>query len=263
MFFIASKLLWILVAPINIALIGGLLGMVLLGRYPRLGRALGTLSLSFLLIVGVAPVGMALLRPLEARFPSPPANAAAPFGIIVLGGAMDDDVGAARGQVILTDGGSRLTEGALLAKRFPLAKLVYTGGSPSILNPESEEAAQARGLFLGLGIPPERIEIETKSRNTDENARFTAAMLKPEKGQVWWLVTSAYHMPRSMGLFRKAGFDVVAYPTDFRSTGAARDFKPAHDSVDGLKLFNLATHEWVGLAAYYLSGKINEPFPAP
>ena len=263
MFFLASKILWILVSPVNLALLGALVGAWLARRRPFWGRALSTLGLGFLLVAGFLPLGMAMIRPLENRFPVPPSDAPAPYGIIILGGAIEDDVGAARGQVVLADGASRLTEAAMLARRFPKARIIYTGGSPSVLNPESDEANQARALLLGLGLEPERLAIEKLSRNTDENARFTADMVKPTPGQTWWLVTSAFHMPRSMGLFRKAGFDVVAYPVDYRSQNNLRDFKPIHDPVEGLKLFNLAIHEWVGLVAYRAAGKIDEGFPAP
>ena len=122
----------------------------------------------------------------------------------------------------------------------------------------SDEAEEARNLLVGLGVPRERIGIETRSRNTDENARFSAAILHPQPGQVWLVVTSAFHMPRSMGLFRKAGFDAVAYPVDFRTFGDGRDWRLQLFRLSGLSTFDLATHEWTGLLAYYLAGKIGD-----
>jgi uncharacterized SAM-binding protein YcdF (DUF218 family) len=87
--------------------------------------------------------------------------------------------------------------------------------------------------------------------------------VRPEPSQIWLLVTSAYHMPRSMGLFRKAGFNVVAYPVDYRSEGIFRDWRLSNEVWRGLRLFDVAAHEWVGLAAYYASGKIDALFPGP
>jgi uncharacterized SAM-binding protein YcdF (DUF218 family) len=182
---------------------------------------------------------------------------------VVLGGAIDERLGSAHGQVELGEGGSRVTEAAVLARRFPDTRLVYTGGSGWAGAEESNEASQARELFIELGIDASRIAIETRSRNTDENARFTAALVKPKRGEVWWLVTSAYHMPRAMGLFEKAGFDVRAYPVDFRGFGDARDFLPGHDPVREIRQFEVATHEWIGLAGYHLAGKIDAWFPGP
>jgi uncharacterized SAM-binding protein YcdF (DUF218 family) len=263
MFFVASKVLWILAAPVNLALLGALLGALFSGRFPRGGRALAVGCLGALMLVAILPIGVLMIRPLEARFPQPRADSPAPYGIIVLGGAIDDEMGVARGQVTLRDGASRLTEAALLARRFPAARIVYTGGSPSLGAPDSKEAAQARDLLVGLGVDSSRITIESRSRNTDENARFTAAIVKPAPDRVWWLVTSAYHMPRSMGLFEKAGFSVRAFPVDYRSFGDGRDYKLIHNPLDGLALFELAAHEWVGLVAYHVFGKIDSWFPGP
>ncbi len=263
MFFLVSKLLWIFVAPVNLALFGALVGVVAAPRFPRLGRALAVACVAALLLVGVAPLGALLLRPLEARFPPPPADLPAPYAIVTLGGAIDDEMSLAHGQVDLVDGASRLTETAILARRYPMARIVYTGGSASLTSTQSDEAEQAKRLLVDLGVDPVRIAIETKSRNTDENARFTAAMERPRPDQAWLLVTSAYHMPRAMGLFRKAGFAVRAFPVDYRTFGDARDLKPSHDPVASFKAFELAVHEWVGLIAYRAAGKIDAWFPGP
>ena len=257
MFFIASKILWILADPINLLLFGVGAGL-LLGR-----RRLAGLCLGALLVAGFSPLGGLLLRGLEDRFRLPGLDAPAPYGIVVLGGAIDELAGEARGEVVLRDGGSRLTEAAALAKRFPEARLVYTGASGGLADVNSREAEEAKRLLVVLGVAPERIWLETNSRNTDENARFTAALLGPDKAKRWWVVTSAYHMPRAMGLFRKAGFDATAYPVDFYTTDGKRDLLPLGKAADGLRLTEIALHEGTGLLAYWATGKIAEPFPAP
>ena len=126
----------------------------------------------------------------------------------------------ARGQTVFDEGGERVTEAVILAKRYPQARVVYTGGqlrrSPGA---SSTEALRARKLMSQMGIAPERVTIEDKSRNTDENARFTAAIVHPEPSQRWIIVTSAFHMPRAMGVFEKAGFHPIAYPVAFRTRG--------------------------------------------
>ena len=262
-FFYTSKLGWLLFAPLNLCLLLALAGLVALSWAPRAGRILALLAIAALMIMTFSPLGKLMLRPLEARFPVPSLETPAPYGIMVLGGAIDDELTIKHGKVDLLEGASRLTEAALLAKRFPDAKVFYTSGSAYANGGVSHEADEARDLLIGLGIDKERIGIETQSRNTDENARFSAAILKPRPGQVWWLVTSAYHMPRSMGLFRKAGFDVVAYPVDFRTYGDDRDYRAQLLRVNELSLFDLALHEWTGLTAYRLTGKIDTWFPAP
>jgi uncharacterized SAM-binding protein YcdF (DUF218 family) len=264
MFFVFSKVLWFFAAPMNILLLAALIGAVLsAGGAARLGRRMALLSIGALLLIGILPLGDWLIEPLEDRFPPAPADLAAPYGIIVLGGAIDPELGEARKQVILVDGATRLTEGVSLARRFPQARLVYTGGSNSLTPSDYSEAHDAGQLLTALGVDPARIELEKRSRNTDENARFTRDLVHPEPSQVWLLVTSAYHMPRSMELFRKAGFNVVAYPVDYHSHGGAADWRLNHETSHGLHLFDVALHEWIGLIAYRISGKMDSFFPAP
>jgi uncharacterized SAM-binding protein YcdF (DUF218 family) len=263
MFFVASKALWFLTAPVTLLMLGAFVGAWLLPGRAGFARAIALACSGALLLASLAPIGALLLEPLEDRFPQPAADMAAPYGIVVLGGAIDDEASAARGQTIFDDGAARLTEAAILARRFPQARLVYSGGSSSLWNSRSSEAREARKLLVALGVEAERIEIEERSRNTDENARFTAALVDPKPNQTWLLVTSAYHMPRAMGLFRKAGFAVVADPVDYRTLGGWRDWTLRADPVRSLGLLDLAIHEWIGLAAYRASGRIGEWFPAP
>ena len=261
MFFVVSKALWLLADPISLLLVCAFIGALIVRRAPRAGRALTLIGAGALLVVSVLPVGVLLLRPLEERFPPLPKDAAAPYGIIVLGGPISVSLSLAHGQTALEEGAARLTEAAILARRFPEAKIVYTGGGGRPTDPS--EAIEARNLLVALGVDASRIETETHSRNTVENARFTAALVKPRPEQTWWLVTSAWHMPRSMGLFEKAGFSVRADPVDYHSIGDDRDYLPNNESGRGLRLFELAVHEWIGLAAYHLSGKIDAWFPGP
>ena len=263
MFFVLSKVLWILTSPANLLLGLAACGLVAGLRGRRWGLRVASGSVLLLIAVGFSPVGALLLRPLEDRFPQPALAGDAPSGIIVLGGPIDQVVGAARGQVTVVDAATRLTAGVALARRFPDAKLVYTGGSNALIEDIGAEAEDARRLWIDLGVDPGRIAIEDRSRNTDENARFTRDVLKPLAGQTFLLVTSAYHMPRSVGLFRMAGIAVVPYPVDYRTTGTWRDLMPHGDAVMGIRQLNVATREWIGLLAYWLSARIAEPFPGP
>jgi uncharacterized SAM-binding protein YcdF (DUF218 family) len=165
---------------------------------------------------------------------------------------------------VFDEGGERITEAVILAKRFPDARIVYTGGTNSMLGGTSSEAVRARDLMAQLGVAPDRVTIEDKSRNTDENARFTAAIVHPEPWQRWVLVTSAFHMPRAMGVFEKAGFHPIAYPVSFYTLGTGfADFYPPFDPERNLRTFELAVHEWIGLAAYRATGRIDHLFPGP
>jgi uncharacterized SAM-binding protein YcdF (DUF218 family) len=261
MFFIASKALWFFTAPSALLILGALIGAAFSAR--RSGQLLALGCLAVLLVIGVAPAGALLIAPLENRFPAPPANLPPPYGVVVLGGAIDDDITRARGQTTFDEGAERLTEAAILARRYPSARIVYTGGSNSLTGRPSSEAEDARRLLVAMGVDSERITLETRSRNTDENARFTAALVHPESGQTWLIVTSAYHMPRAMGLFRKASFAAIADPVDYRTEGGRGDWRVNVGLPRGLALFDLAAHEWIGLLAYRLSGRIDAWFPGP
>ncbi len=264
MFFLASKLLWIVAAPTNLMVgVAGLgLLLVLLGR-TRSGLRLVLGAVLALVLFGVLPLGTLMLRPLEDRFPQASLEGVQPEGIVVLGGAIDQVIGAARGQVTISDAATRITAAAALARRFPDARLVYTGGSNALVSAIGGEAEDARRLWVTLGIDPGRITIEDQSRNTDENARFVRDLLRPSPGQTWILVTSAYHMPRSVGLFRTAGFPVVPFSVDYRTTGTWRDALPNLQLSVGLARLDFVTREWIGLVAYRLSGKIADVFPSP
>jgi len=261
MFFVASKALWFFAAPSALLILGALAGAAFSAR--RGGQLLALGCLAVLLVIGVAPAGALLIAPLENRFPEPPANLPPPYGVVVLGGAINDDISRARGQTTFDEGAERLTEAAVLARRFPSARIVYSGGSNSLLGRPSSEAEDARRLLVAMGVDSQRITLETRSRNTDENARFTAALVHPESDQTWLVVTSAYHMPRAMGLFRKAGFAAIADPVDYRTEGGRGDRRVNVSLPRGLALFDLAAHEWIGLLAYRLSGRIDAWFPGP
>ena len=266
MFFVVSKIFWTIASPINLLLFGALIGVVLCyGRRARFGRGLALAAILILLAAAILPLGRALIAPLEDRFPMPPSDLAAPAGIIVLGGAIDDVTSAARGQTIFDEGGERITEAVILAKRFPEARIVYTGGTASFVpGAKSTEALRARELMVQMGVPRGRITIEDKSRNTEENAWLTAAIVHPQPSQRWIVVTSAFHMPRAMGVFEKAGFHPIAYPVSFYTLGRwPGDLRLNYWPGRNLRIFELALHEWIGLAAYRASGRIDHLFPGP
>jgi uncharacterized SAM-binding protein YcdF (DUF218 family) len=264
MFFPLSKILGFFAIPSNLAISIGLLGLLLLPtRFARTGRALAFASLIVLAILGLSPVGNALMIPLEDRFPRWDATRGDPDGIIVLGGAISPDVSAARDEVALNEAAERLTVTAELARRYPAARIVFSGGSGALIYDEGAEAPLALRLLQDLGIPRARILLEDRSRNTVENAIFSKALIQPKPGERWLLVTSAHHLPRAIGVFRKMGFPVEAYPVDWRTRGAADALRPFATLGDGLRRSDTAVREWVGLAVYWLTGRSSALFPGP
>src|ERR1700740_1675166 len=207
--------------PANFLIGGGVLGAVLLAtRRAFLGRRLLVAAVVLLAICGFSPLGNWLLYPLEQRFPPWDAARGVPDGIIVLGGSIEPELSAAHGRAALTHAADRLIAAAALARRYPNARIVFSGGNANLVSDDTaKEADYALSLFESLGIPKERLTMERRSRNTQENAEFSKALVNPKDGERWLLVTSAYHMPRSVGLFRKAGFAVEPYPVDWRVGG--------------------------------------------
>jgi uncharacterized SAM-binding protein YcdF (DUF218 family) len=263
LFFALSKTLGVLLLPSNVLIGLGLIGLMLLfTRIAFHGRRLLAASLVLLAVCGWSPLGSLLLYPLEQRFPPWDATRGAPDGIVVLGGAIDPDLSAARGVPVFRGGYDRLFAAAALAHRYPQARIIYSGGSANLVDDAAREADIAATVFESLGIAKQRLSMERESRNTEENAGFSKALASPKPGERWLLVTSAYHMPRSVGLFRRAGFAVEPCPVDWHTSGENL-LTPFNLAGEGLQRTDLAIREWMGLAAYRISGKTSELLPGP
>ena len=203
-----------------------------------------------------------MLGPLENRFPAVAKIEGPVHGIIVLGGTISQQLTVDRGQPAMSDGAERLTEFVRLARRHPEAKLVFTGGSGMVFGQEMKEADTARLFLADIGLDIGRVTFESESRNTAENARFSYRLMKPGPQERWVLVTSATHMPRAMGVFRKEGWAPLAYPVDYHTL---KDYAwgPGLNLVGGLNALGNGMYEWLGLAIYRLLGRTDELFPGP
>lgn len=256
-FFVFSKLAGFLVgAETWIVVFQLLLLVAILLRWRRLALWLSALSAAFFLSFSIFPLGDLLLQPIEKAYPTnPPLDQV--DGIIVLGGGEDSSASAFWGQMQLNDGGERYTEALALARRFPEARLLFTGGHSALRDVKGaslSEADLAGQFFIAQGIAPERLILEGRSRNTAENARLSLALAKPAPGETWVLVTSAFHMPRAMRSFEAAGWrGVTPWPVDYRTGSFARG--TGWDLYKNLKVLDTAAHELVGLLAYRLTGK--------
>lgn len=264
MFFLLSKILGFIAFPSNaIAVLCGL-GLCLMAiRWRRTGAGLLTAGIAALLIFGYSPLSNVLLLTLSERFPAWHFDGHEPDGIIILGGSIQPPLSVARHDVEVDGAAERVIGGLELARRFPKARVVYSGGSGHLIDGSAREAPIAGALFERLGIAPDRIVLETESRTTAENARFSRQLIAPKPGERWLLVTSAYHMPRSIGVFRKAGFDVEAYPVDWRTRGWIDAWTPFDRLTTGLACADTAVHEWAGLLVYWLAGRSDALFPGP
>lgn len=226
-----------------------------------ISRGLIGLALLMLFLCGFTTFGYVLITPLEQRFERP-AEPADVDGIVVLGGGMDGEVNSVRGGFELNRSGDRFVEALRLAQRHPNARIVIAGG-PAALVQQEPEALAGKRFFEAFGIAPDRILMDDQSRNTEENAQFAKQLAGATGDQTWLLVTSAFHMPRAVGLFRKADFAVIPWPADYLASGAEGVRIKPDQSPENLAVSSIALREWTGLLGYYLTGRIEEVLPGP
>ncbi len=263
LFFWISKLGWKLCSPDSIlVLLSGVTLVLLWARAYKRATRLMTLLVVLILIIAVFPVGDVLLSPLEKRFPFPghlPDNV---DGIILLGGAERVHQSFLWQQVELNKSSERFFEFLRLVKRYPHARHVFTSGSGDIAFQTYKGAQVAQMLFKEQGLDTSKIIFESESRNTYENAVFTRRLIEPKPGENWVLITSAAHMPRSMGIFSKINWTVIPYPVD-HETRPGNLFQIQWNFSGNLVKLNEALMEWTGLIAYYDTGKTSHLFPRP
>ena len=263
MFFVLSKIAAIVLVPSNLLFIAGLLGLLLLTtRYRHVGQRLLIASFVLIVVVGLSPAGNLLIYVLEQRFPPWHAAGRTPDGIVVLGGAISPRLSRAYGIPQLNGSAERVTVIPSLARAYPNARILYSGGDASLLANEGREADLLHPLLDSFGIPRDRVVLEDRARNTYENAVFSKQLAQPKPGELWLLVTSAAHMPRAIGCFRRAGFPVEAHPVDWSMAPRAPAW-PSQSILGGLRALDFASHEWTGLLAYWLRGRTSEFFPSP
>lgn len=255
MFFYLSKIFWFFVNPGNLILFTVGFGVFLLWVGHRTaGRAVATFGILLFLIFGLLPVGSWALGVLEETVPPPKTLPSHVDGIITLGGGINPFITAERDQVTLTNSAERLTEFMRLARMYPQARLIFTGGSNDPLRQNFSEADAARRFMREQGFDVSRVIFETRARNTDENVRYSYELASPTRTETWVLITSAYHMPRALGVFRKKGWQVIPYPVDYRTDPQASFFTQFSVSHN-LRLATMAWHEWLGLLIYRLTGR--------
>ncbi len=262
-FWILSKLLWSLASPDKVVLILLFAGTVLIWtRRQKLGRWLVSMSAGVFLVFTLLPINTFLLKPLEERFPALTELPANISGIIVLSGAEKPVISSTRGQPSLNESAERLTAFVDLARHYPEARLIYAGGVGALLNQDYKSNETARKLFKQLGLNSDRIQFDSNARNTFENAVNGFNLRGPETVGDWILITSAFHMPRSVGVFRKTGWSVIPYPVDYQTSGEWKydwHFFRLYNFLE----FSRGLHEWLGLIAYRVTGKTSALFPKP
>jgi uncharacterized SAM-binding protein YcdF (DUF218 family) len=254
MFFILSKIFWILAAPSHwLGLFVLATALCLLLRRVRAAGIFAALSVLLLVLAGTSLLNGPMIQALENRYPRPgwPAHV---DGILVLGSGYDVNILRARHAPQANEGISRLVAAMAAARHYPQARVVFSGGSAVLIGAENAESVTARYVLDELGLSPGRLVLEPRARNTYENILFAKNLVQPKGGEVWLLVTAAIHMPRAMAIARKLGWPMIAWPSDFITAPGDRGVD-LFDVGGNLSLTDYAVHEWIGMVAYRLSGK--------
>ncbi len=258
MFFYASKIIWFFLQPSALLLVIFVFGLFIYRRgRKKIAMRMIIAAVAIYAVAGVSPLANAIMLSLEQKYSQPELKEGERIeGIIILGGVIDSLVSGTRNEIALNEAAERLTEAAALAYRFPDARIVISGGDGALIYKSGDEATIAKAFFSRIGIDPARISLETDSKNTWQNAIFTKRLVDPKPGERWLLITSAFHMHRAVGTFRAAEFDIIPWPVDFRTRGMEDLMRFSHAPSMAWRRIDLATKEWIGLIAYYLTGRI-------
>jgi len=258
--FLLKKIIGPLLLPVPFCSFLIIAGLVLLwaSRRQKAGKILVSIGSLLFILFGYGVSTRWLLGPLERQNPpilmasSVTSNDAQPVKwIIVLGGGGSYSSQLPSPSQLSNASLTRLLEGIRLQRQLPGSKLILSEGNIFGSGPVAEVMGQ---VAVDLGVRREDLVLETQSQDTESQAALTLPLVRTER---FFLVTSAYHMPRSIALFRKLGMNPIAAPTDFESL-SAESWGPSalYPSAGGLRKAELAVHEYFGLAWAKLTGKI-------
>jgi len=252
MFFYFTHILSLLFQP-SMILLWLILGVIISiqRRRVRWARRFAIAALVWLTVIGILPTYVLILRPLENANPRPPLPKHVD-GIVVLGAGLGVNVLLSRGVDGSGSSEPRIVGAFALARRYPDARIIFSGG-PGDLTGGRSEAVAAKHLFNELGLDPRRLTIEARSRNTWENIEYSKQIARPRPGQVWVLATSAEQMARAMAIARRLHWQMVPWPTDYITT--RKGFGDFFDITDNMRQTDVTVHELAGYLVYRLSGR--------
>lgn len=220
----------------------------------RWGRMLCASAAVLLLLLGWQPLPEMLVQHLEDRYAAPSGDLSGFTGMVVLGGAFRGNDGRNRGQPALGCAGERVVLPVPIMNQYPHMRLLFTGGTAALFSQADAEANAAKSYFERMGTDMSRVLLESRSRNTYENAAFSLAVTGVDKTQPWLLVTSASHMPRALATFQKMGWNVTAFPVDFYTKRETHWLQ--FSLFGGIDAWQLALREYLGWVVYRVAGRL-------
>lgn len=232
-----------------------LIGLCIRPWYRRVSSKLLIVSGIFFVILGALPVGYNMVVLLERQYARPDLMPKQVDGIIVLGGAFNSTLSEKTGMISANGNINRMIDFADLSRKYPRAKLVFSGGSGSLGKPDRKEADDAEAFMKMVGMNTRRVTFERNSRNTYENVKYSKEIVNSKKGETWLLVTSSFHMPRSVGVFKHFDWPVIPYPSGPKTDGKYKLWPTPFGVPNSFFMLGKATKEIIGAAIYYFSGK--------
>ncbi len=253
MFFYLSKLLSFLISPL--VWVFGLLVYSFITKEEKRAKKLRITCLIVLYLTSNSFLVDECFRAWEPTTEDYEANIKIYEGAIILGGIGDIDLRMQK--INFGISGDRLFQTLPLYYSGKINKLIFTGGSGSIEFPEKKEGIYVKKYLQSIHLPDSALIVESESKNTYENALFTKKLLDSlgMRGE-FLLVTSGYHMPRSIAVFKKVGFTHILPFVTNRNSGVRR-FTFDHlfiPNPGALISFHLLLHEWVGFLTYKVKG---------
>ena len=252
MFFHASKVFALFLFPFPVFMIIALIALFRM-QAGWIRRIYG-LALLGILLLSSSFVSGALMAPLEDHYPYRTVAETREADVIVVLAGMITPLTGHEDRPEFLSAADRILAGEELLRAGRAPRLLISGGSGLMLQTGESEAVILERWLESRGWDADRILIEGGSRNTAENAIETAKILEERGWERVILVTSAFHMPRSMGCFRKAGIDARPFPVDYYRHKIFAGPESLVPSISGLRLSTIAFKEYVGLAAYRLRG---------
>ena len=265
-FFSLSKAIWTYFNPIQV-IIYFLLFLLVFNFFnkKKIIKIINLIIFILFILIIFLPNGTYLLWKLENTYSKPQIFSSNIDGIIILGSGTEPFLTYQHNQIILSEHVERITESIELMKRFPNAKIVYSGGSFTT-NPEAKLTGVdvAKMFYTQMEIDVNKIIFEDKSLNTYENFVFSKKYINNINNEKWLLLTSAFHMKRAMSVAEKLNLNLIPYPVDYQLKKKYNWYRmyivKGRSFLRNMNHFQLAAHEYIGLAAYYLTNRSSKMF---
>lgn len=256
-----SDLIWLILAPSNIFFIFlVLVAISLLLKWHKFAQQLLLFTIILASLPAILPITDYLYQNLENRLKAPLVMPNNVDGILVLGGALDWQTSESRQQLNTNKHAERLIAAASLAKKYPNAKLVFTGIYKENIANDFNTVANDKSLFAGDEYANREIIYLGNSRSTYEDILEAIKTQQPKQGQRWILVTSAAHMARAYLTAKNQGWTLTPYPVDYQSPKELKS-KPSLNIIKRLSGLDEVFREWGALIVYKKLGRTSQLFP--